>query len=107
MARGVDVAFSGHEHIYQRSHVINGIQYFISGGAGSLRLGDGTPTTSIAKTFSEDYHFMLVELDGNELHFQAIARNGRTIDAGVLYKDGADAHEAEPDALTTGTLAHH
>ena len=50
---------------------------------------------------------MLVELDGNELHFQAIARNGRTIDAGVLYKDGADAHEAEPDALTMGTLAHH
>ena len=105
VAREVDVAFSGHEHIYQRSHVINGVQYFISGGAGSLRLGDGTPTTSIAKTFSEDYHFMLVELDGDELHFQAIARNGRTIDAGVLYKDGADA--LEPNALTMGTPAHH
>jgi len=107
VAHDVDVAFSGHEHIYQRSYVINGVQYFISGGAGSLRLGDGTPTSSIAKTFSEDYHFMLIELDGDELHFQAIARNGRTIDAGVLYRDGAEAAKAEPDALTTGTPAHH
>ena len=107
VARGVDVAFSGHEHIYQRSEVINGVQYFISGGAGSLRPGDGTTTASIARTFAEDYHFMLVELDGDELHFQAIARSGRTIDAGVLYKDGDDARRAEPSALTTGTPAHH
>ena len=32
--RHVSVVFSGHEHIYQRSTLQNGIQYFISGGAG-------------------------------------------------------------------------
>jgi len=88
---GVDVAFSGHEHIYQRSELQSGIQYFISGGAGSLRPGDGTPASDIARTYAGDYHFMLVEIDDDELHFQAIARSGRTIDAGTLYQDGRDA----------------
>ena len=88
---GVDVAFSGHEHIYQRSELQSGIQYFVSGGAGSLRPGDGTPASYIARTYDSDYHFMLVEIDDDELHFQAISRSGRTIDAGTLYQDGRDA----------------
>ena len=36
---GVDVVFSGHEHIYQRAELQRGILYFITGGAGSLRAG--------------------------------------------------------------------
>jgi predicted phosphodiesterase len=88
---GVDVAFSGHEHIYQRSELQSGIQYFVSGGAGSLRPGDGTPASYVARTFDSDYHFMLVEIDGDELHFQAISRSGRTVDAGTLYQDRRDA----------------
>ena len=36
---GVDVVFSGHEHIYQRAELQHGILYFITGGAGSLRAG--------------------------------------------------------------------
>jgi hypothetical protein len=39
---------------------------------------------SIALSYSEDYHFMLVEIDGDDLHFQAISRTGRTVDAGTL-----------------------
>jgi predicted phosphodiesterase len=84
----VDVVFSGHEHIYQRSTLLSGIQYFVSGGAGSLRPTDGTPTSYVARTYAGDYHFMLIEIDGRELHFQAISRSGATIDAGTLYEDG-------------------
>jgi hypothetical protein len=84
---GVDVAFSGHEHIYQRIALQRGIQYFVSGGAGSLRPGDGAPATYVASTFDRDYHFMLIEIEGDRLHFQAISRAGSTIDAGTLYKD--------------------
>lgn len=90
----VDAVFSGHEHIYQRSELENSIQYFISGGAGSLRIGDGAPASYIAKTFDGDYHFMLIEIDGDDLHFQAISRRGETIDAGTLYQDGEDARTA-------------
>ncbi len=54
-----------------------GIQYFVTGGAGSLRPGDGGPASHVARTFASDYHFMLIEIDGRELHFQAISRSGR------------------------------
>ena len=102
---GVNVVFSGHEHIYQRSELQHGIQYFVSGGAGSLRLGDGAPAPYIAKTYDNDYHFMLVEIDGDDLYFQAITRTGETIDAGVLYQDEDDAREADQKGELTGTRA--
>jgi predicted phosphodiesterase len=82
----VDVVFSGHEHIYQRSELQKGIQYFVSGGAGSLRLGDGVAAPFVARTYDGDYHFMLIEIDDDELHFQAISRRGETIDAGTLRR---------------------
>ena len=88
---GVNAVFSGHEHIYQRSDLQNGIQYFISGGAGSLRRGDGVSAPDVARSYSLDYHFMLVEIEDDALHFQAIARSGETIDAGTLYQDAAAA----------------
>ena len=42
---GVDVVFSGHEHIYERAELQRGILYFITGGAGSLRAGDAVAVT--------------------------------------------------------------
>lgn len=82
----VAAAFSGHEHIYQRSELQKEVLYFVSGGAGSLRLGDGVPAPYIARTYDADYHFMLVEIEREALHFQAIARTGATVDAGSLRR---------------------
>jgi predicted phosphodiesterase len=81
---GVDVVLSGHEHIYQRSTLQQGVQYFISGGAGSLRRGDADRASYIARSLDSDFHFMLMEIDGDRLHFQAITRAGLTADAGVI-----------------------
>jgi hypothetical protein len=77
---------SGHEHIYQRSELQKGIQYFVSGGAGSLRLGDGVAAPFVARTYDGDYHFMLMEIDDDAIYFQAISRTGETIDAGALAR---------------------
>jgi len=85
--QGVDAVFSGHEHLYERTHLEGGVQYFVSGGAGSLRSGDAAPASYVARSFDRDYHFMLIEIDGRELHFQAISRTGATVDAGVLSKE--------------------
>ena len=84
----VDVVLSGHEHLYERLQPQRGISYFTSGGAGSLRLGDLAPSTVHAKGFDTDYHFMLMEVSGNELFFQAISRTGQTVDAGVISRPG-------------------
>jgi predicted phosphodiesterase len=95
---GVDVVFSGHEHFYMRSQLQNGIQYFVSGAAGSLRYGDSTPTPLVARAFDTDYHFMLVEIERDVLSFQAISRTGETVDSGALYR-----HDVPSTAATQPT----
>jgi hypothetical protein len=92
LKHGVKVAFSGHEHFYERIKPQQGITYFISGGAGSLRAGDIRPTGLTDVGFDRDYHFMLIEISGEELYFQAISRTGVTVDAGtVRLKSGIPA----------------
>jgi hypothetical protein len=83
----VSVAFSGHEHFYERVRPQHGVTYFTSGGAGSLRVGDVRRTDITAVAFDRDYHFMLVEIDDDELFFQAIARTGTSVDAGVVRRN--------------------
>lgn len=82
----VDVVLSGHEHFYERTEPQHGISYFISGGAGSLRRADIRPSALTARGFDTDYHFVLMEVSGDELYFQAISRAGETVDAGVIMK---------------------
>jgi len=84
LKHGVKVGFSGHEHFYERIKPQQGITYFISGGAGSLRVADIRPTGLTDVGFDRDYHFMLVEISGDELFYQAISRTGATIDSGVV-----------------------
>lgn len=83
---GVDVVFSGHEHIYERAEMQQGILYFITGGAGSLREGDASPSPVIARSYDRDYHFMLAEIDDDGFFWQAINRVGVTVDAGSLKR---------------------
>ena len=87
---GVNVVFSGHEHIYQRAELQNGILYFVTGGAGSLREGDANPSATIARSYDRDYHFMLAEITDDGFFFQAINRTGLTVDAGSLLRPTAD-----------------
>ena len=87
LAGDVDVVLSGHEHFYERLHPQHGIAYFISGGAGSLRKGDiRRDSALLARGFDSDFHFMLIEISGDTLYFQAISRTGDTIDAGSITR---------------------
>jgi 3',5'-cyclic AMP phosphodiesterase CpdA len=97
---GVDVTFSGHEHIYQRSRLQNGVLHFISGGAGSLRVGDARPSAKVAKSYDRDYHFLLVEVADEQLFFQAINRKGETVDAGSLRRPKPQKEASAPTADT-------
>lgn len=83
----VNVVLTGHDHIYERVKPQKGIHYFVSGAGGKLRKGDlksASPLT--ARAYDRDMHFMLFEVDGNEMHFQAISRTGETIDSGVIVR---------------------
>ena len=81
---GVSVVFTGHEHFYERIKPQKGIYYFLSGAAAKLRTGDVAESELTAKSFDTGYHFMLIELAKDALHFQAISDQGKTVDSGVL-----------------------
>jgi 3',5'-cyclic AMP phosphodiesterase CpdA len=88
---GVSVVLTGHDHIYERIKLQKGIQHFVVGSGGSLRRGDLSQTDMTAKGFDQDYVFMIAEIDGDEMHYQAISRKGTTIDSGVFKRVGATA----------------
>jgi 3',5'-cyclic AMP phosphodiesterase CpdA len=89
---GVSAVFSGHDHFYERiKPQKGGIVYWVSGAGGSLRKGDIGATDMTARGFDRDYHFMVVEIAGDNLYFQAISRTGETIDSGVVHRPGASA----------------
>ena len=78
---------TGHEHFYERIKPQKGIYYFISGGAAKLREGNVRPRSELtAKGFDTGYHFMLMELEKDALHFQAISDQGKTVDSGTLAR---------------------
>ena len=86
LKHGVDAVFSGHEHFYERIKPQKGIYYFTSGGAAKLRDGDIKETDLTAKAFDTGYHFMLIEVSKDTLHFQAISDQGKTVDSGALAR---------------------
>src|SRR5262245_11471034 len=87
LKHGVDVVLSGHEHFYERIKPQKGIYYFTSGGAAKLREGDvNTRSELTAKSFDTGYHFMVVELGKDTMHFQVISDQGKTVDSGSLRR---------------------
>jgi hypothetical protein len=92
---GVDVVFSGHEHLYERVRPQHGVQYFTSGSGGDVRVGDLEPSSIHVNGFDRDAHFMLIEIAGDALHFQVVARTGATVDLGAVARDARDRMAAD------------
>jgi hypothetical protein len=83
---GVNVVFSGHDHVYERIKPQNGIYYFVEGSSGHLRYHNLHKSSEMAAGFDTDRAFMVVEISGNQFYFQTISRTGRTVDSGVLQR---------------------
>jgi hypothetical protein len=83
---GVDVVFTGHEHFYQRITPQSGINYFIVGSSGKLRQGNIGRSPMDAKGFDQDNAFLIAEISGDDMFFQAISRSGQTVDAGSVRR---------------------
>jgi hypothetical protein len=87
---GVNVVFTGHEHFYERIKPQHGVSYFISGAAAKLRRGDLEKSDLTAAGYDQGYTFMLIEIDGDQMHFQTIAANAKTVDSGVVTRKKID-----------------
>lgn len=87
MKHRVDVVLTGHDHVYERIKPQKGIYYFVSGAGGKLRTGDINETSPLTdRSYDRDLHFMLFEVAGDQMYFQAISRTGATIDSGVIAR---------------------
>jgi hypothetical protein len=86
---GINVVFSGHDHVYERLKPQKGIYYFVAGSGGKLRKGDWTSSATTAAGFDQDQAFMIVEVDTDALFFQAISRTGISVDAGAISRVAA------------------
>jgi len=98
LKHGVNVAFMGHEHFYERLKPQKGVAYFIIGSSAKLRKGDLRKSALTAYGNDSDYTFMLVEIVGDELYYQTINDKGINLDAGSIRRAG----KVEPNQnLTT------
>ena len=79
---GVRAVFAGHEHNFQHCRS-DGIDYFVTGGAGKVRTNKPRKFTK-ARTLSwaAEHHFLLVTVEGNRMTVRPIAelRDGKLAD---------------------------
>ena len=94
---GARVIFTGHEHFYERTKPKPGLSHFVMGASAKLRDGDLDPSEDLDRGFDDEHSLMLVEVDRDEMYFQAIGLSGRVRDCGVLSRTGT--------ALTTDAAA--
>ncbi len=83
---GVNVVFAGHEHVYERIQPQNGIYYFTEGSSGQLRAGGLDRSSITANGFDSDRAFLLVEVAGDQMYFEAVSRLGKVVDSGVIQR---------------------
>ncbi|HJQ96963.1 MAG TPA: metallophosphoesterase [Candidatus Polarisedimenticolaceae bacterium] len=83
----VSVAFTGHDHFYERIKPQHGIVYYVVGSGGQLAIGDiakNSPLT--AKGFDTDNAFLAVEIQGDKMYFNAISTPGTIVDSGIVER---------------------
>jgi 3',5'-cyclic AMP phosphodiesterase CpdA len=83
---GVNVVFAGHDHVYERLTPQKGITHFVAGSGGQLRRGDIHPSAMTAAFYDQEQAFMLVEIDNDQMFFQAVSRTGAIVDSGVIER---------------------
>jgi hypothetical protein len=92
----VNVVFSGHEHLYERIKPQRNIQYFVSGGGGRYlhRFRPG----AYDEVGASAHHFMVVEVAGDRMFFEAVTDDQALIDCGVTYRTPEAAAKKADDA---------
>lgn len=87
LKHNVTVAFSGHDHIYERTKPQHGITYFVDGSGGMLAFGDIDPRSDLmAAGYDRDRVFLAVEIDADQMFFNAVSRTGAVVDSGVIER---------------------
>jgi hypothetical protein len=83
----VTVVFTGHDHFYERTNMQHGITYFVVGSGGALRPGNLHRKSALTSVgFDRDLTFLAVEIEKDQLFFNAVSRTGEVVDSGVIQR---------------------
>jgi hypothetical protein len=83
----VSAVFQGHDHVYERIKPQNGIAYWVIGSGGRFREGDlSKPSALTAKGYDADNAFLLAEISGDTMTFNAVSRTGQVVDSGTFSR---------------------
>jgi len=91
---GMEVVFTGHEHFYERLKPQKNIHYIISGAAAKLRRGNIGDSGLTEKGYDQGYTFVIVEIAGDDMHFQTLTDRGETVDSGVIRRQAEETARA-------------
>ena len=86
----VSVVFSGHDHVYERTKPQKDVTYFVVGSTGKVAPGDlvrNSPLT--AKGFDSEQVFLIAEIQGDQMTFNAISKSGKIVDHGTVTRRAA------------------
>ena len=84
---GVQIIFTGHDHVFERFTPTDGIHFVTSagGGGGLYSLARRLPGSA---QFWRNYHFVGITIDDTELTMEAIGPTGNVFDHMYLRKEG-------------------
>lgn len=83
----VDVAFAGHDHVYERIKPQHGIYYFTEGASGKLRPGNIDRRSAIFEAGNDEANsFLLVQVDSSQMKIEAVGADGKVLDSTVISK---------------------
>ncbi len=74
---GVQLVLSGHDHDFQRSQIINGVTYIVSGAAAKLR---DAHRADFAEVAFSTYHFVDISVGADSIDVQAVDQQGQVLD---------------------------
>lgn len=82
---GVQLALSGHDHLYERTHPQDGVTYIVTGAGAKLSdIGSSDFTAHAAKVLQ----FLMVEVNGETMQVEALDVTGEVFDAVTLDARG-------------------
>jgi hypothetical protein len=73
----VNLVFSGHDHVYERTVPIRGVTYVVSGGGKGLYPAGRSAWTAFSKSA---YHAVVIRVDGKRLSLEAVEPDDTVLD---------------------------